>query len=292
MASVGNADRLFIHGNEVFVLRPTGEAEVVDPSPELIKTFYIAPELDLPQTVANAAYFVALENSPVFCVQNAGREDRTGFLFEHKGKHQIVLEYGRTPWATMYEAKRWPGFGDRKEWGIFLTGPGETSLWRITRAEGDHIGRTRLTLRPANPPTGFSHADFSNVGDTVLRQQIEGNWNNLQEHFFHRHLNETVTASKNVIEGLLAHLLATIGQPHGGDLKKKLERIKGLIDSNPSSVPLGEMEYHLAEKIRILHQRTHPERAARLGRTARPEFTLGCVEDLIEMLSSLGYTRQ
>lgn len=133
--------------------------------------------------------------------------------------------------------------------------------------------------------------DFSRVRDQQLRTRIESSWAKLQEHVTNRHGDEIATASKNIMEGLLAELLAAAGHPHGGNLVVKLERVERLMESDPSSSPLGELEFHLAQKIRLMHQRTHPERAVKLARQMRPEFALGCVEDLIEILTAQGFAQ-
>jgi hypothetical protein len=51
------------------------------------------------------------------------------------------------------------------------------------------------------------------------------------------------------------------------------------------------MDYHLAQKIRLVHGQTHPPQVGVSGVALRPEFALSVVEDLVELLKGLGYSR-
>ncbi len=231
------------------------------------------------------------ENVSLFCITKANRDDMIGFLFVWKGKKQILLEHGLTPWATCYEAKRGTDLERGGDQSFLITGSGETCVWRVVRAESDHLMRAKLTLRAVSPATGLPHLDFSRVKNPQLRIRIASDWAKLQEHLANKHGDEVVTSSKNILEGLFSDLLESAGQPVRGNLVDKLDRLEDLQKANRNSIPMGKLELHLAHKLRLLHQRTHPERAASLVRQVRPEFLLTCVEDLIEILAALGYVR-
>ena len=55
-------------------------------------------------------------------------------------------------------------------------------------------------------------------------------------------------------------------------------------------MPFDFMAYHLMQKLRLLHARTHPGRVADMGRAIRPEFALTAAEDLVELLTIAGCT--
>ncbi len=115
---------------------------------------------------------------------------------------------------------------------------------------------TKLTLRAVAPASALPRADFSQVRDARLKAEIESDWASLQDHVANKHGYEAITASKNVVEALLADLLGA------GNLVDKLERLEKTHRADPNSAPMGWFEHHLAQKIRYLHQRTHPERSA------------------------------
>jgi hypothetical protein len=48
------------------------------------------------------------------------------------------------------------------------------------------------------------------------------------------------------------------------------------------------LEYHLAQKIRLVHGQTHATASTKTGRQLRPEFALSVTEDLIELLTIWG----
>ena len=290
--SIEAAERIFILETVVYSAAPTGEAHALEPQPELRRAFYVPRRADLQHMLSQAHGILPVDNVSFFCVQRDQGNERSGFFLEYKKTVPIVLEYGIQKWARSYEVKGWREFDNEKEFGFLVTGSGGASLWRIVRAEADHMNRAKLTLRAVNPSSGFPGADFSSVQDPDLRIGLGKYWENLQKQFTDGHENETVTAAKNVVEGLLVHILSAASQQHTGTLNEKLDRIGKALEADPRSAPIGRLEYHLAQKLRLLHQLTHPERAAQLDQALRPEFTLGCVEDLIQILSATGYLRR
>jgi hypothetical protein len=69
-----------------------------------------------------------------------------------------------------------------------------------------------------------------------------------------------------------------------------LKKLRSALDSDAGSLglPLSELDFHLMQKLRLLHQRTHPGRVATEGRSIRPELALSVAEDAIEIVTSIG----
>jgi hypothetical protein len=59
-----------------------------------------------------------------------------------------------------------------------------------------------------------------------------------------------------------------------------------LSNRTPAKLPFTELDFHLMSKLRVLHQRTHVERA--ISRLLSPELALTAAQDLVELLRSVG----
>jgi hypothetical protein len=290
MPTIQSTRELFLHNGQFYTL-VGGQGALLNAQCEFVRALFVK-SADLDRTLKQAPGLLSLENVSLFCITKANRDDMVGFLFGWIPRKQILLDYGATPWATCYQAEEWSELQRDGDWGFLITGPGDNSVWRIVRAEPDHIMRAKLTVTAVFPATGFPQMNFSRVRDSQLRTRIETDWARLQELVANKHGDEAVTASKNILEGLFSDVLESAGQPPGGNLVQKLERLERLLDADPKSVPICKLGLHLAQKIRLLHQRTHPERAVSLDRQMRPEFMLACVEDLIEILATMGYVEK
>ncbi|MGH9686941.1 MAG: hypothetical protein ACRD5K_07615 [Candidatus Acidiferrales bacterium] len=283
--------QLYLCGDHFYSVNG-GLGFALEPQPECIRAIF-SRRAEL-QMRLRAASNLTSQNASLFCIINGDGETQTGYLFAWKGTRVITLANGRSPWAEYYEPKWWSEIQydaqGETDFGFLITGSTETSVWRIVSAEADHLQIAKLRLRLLMPPTALPAMDFSRVSNPELRKGIESAWAKLSEHVAQKRGEEVVTASKNVLEGLLADALERAGHPSGGVLAEKLSRIEKLPAAARASV-LGPLEFHSAQKIRLLHQRTHPERAAKLARQMRPEYLLSSVEDLVEFLTSLGYAR-
>ena len=289
MPSIESTDELFLHNGQSYTL-VGGQGVLLNPQSEFVRALYVK-STELGQMLRQSHGQLPLENVSLFCINKSDRDEMVGFLFIYKGKKQIMLDYGSTPWAVSYRAKHWDDLEPGPDSGFLITGPGLNSVWRIVRVEPDHLKRVKLTLKAVFPATGLPCLNFSRVKDTQLRARIESDWTRLQEHVGNKHGDEVVTASKNILEGIFTDLLDSLVQPSAGSLAQKLERLESLAKTEPNSAPVNRLGLHLAQKIRLLHQRTHPERAASLTTQMRPEFLLTSVEDLIEVLAMLGYVQ-
>jgi hypothetical protein len=93
-----------------------------------------------------------------------------------------------------------------------------------------------------------------------------------------------------VAETVLADYLSQTGLSSRRDFDEMLGKLRDMLNApkTETGVPFDFMDYHLMQKIRLLHGRTHSGQVARMGRATRPELALTVAEDLVEVLTSLG----
>jgi hypothetical protein len=177
-----------------------------------------------------------------------------------------------------------------QKFGFFLTGPlGNGSLWRLFRAETDAFDRWILTLVPVQLSSRCPQADFSSLRTSMLVQEVSTQYSDLARALVSNSYREVVTKAKNIVEAVIAAKLDNVEKAR--DLFQSLQTIKELLEDNQQRDSCGwtPLEYHLANKIRLVHGQTHATAPAKTGRSLRPEFALSTVEDLIELLRIWGY---
>jgi hypothetical protein len=131
---------------------------------------------------------------------------------------------------------------------------------------------------------------FTTVNDAGLRAEAEQHWSDLQNHLVGHQHYALVTSAKNVAETILAYHLSQAGVSHKRNFKEMLDKLAELLESQAGkSTPFDFLSYHLMQKMRLLHARTHPGRVAAMGRAMRPELGLTIAEDLVEVLTLAGY---
>ena len=294
MPSIQETLQIQIIGTRPYAQDTDGLSRPIDPPPTLLRVHFVPTARDVLQELPIAYSYLTNTFLPLIAITSESSSERQGILFEYTLGKSVIVDGKGTRDAHIFESAKWPKFARQDEWGYFVSGTTETSLLRIVRTEPDHAKRTRLGLQCVRLPSGLPQADFSAIDEQALRIEIERNWDGLHRLIGERHYREAVTAAKNVLEALLTHLLARANLPSGGTLYDKLKRVRKQLDNSQPTPPaaLSEMEYHLAQKIRLLHKRTHPEKAAKLERETRPEFELTSVEDLVEILSALGFIRK
>jgi IS1 family transposase len=171
--------------------------------------------------------------------------------------------------------------------GYFLLGASQgTNLWRIARVETDHVGRCEFTVIPVTLPHGLPTPEFDAI-DVGLREELVQQWAELGRAYVEHRSHALVTAAKNVGEGLLYWKLGDRSGRKRQDLGSLLQKLKSLLDDKLAreTAPFSDLDYHLLSKLRLLHARTHPERATRDRLT--PELALSAAEDIVAVLRSL-----
>ena len=154
MPSIESTDELLLHNGQSHTL-VGGHGTLLNPQCELVRALFVK-SVDLDRMLRQAHGLLPLENVNLFCIAKSNRDEMVGFLFIYKGKKQILLDYGSTPSAVSYWAKRWDDLEPGADLGFLITGPGENSVWRIVRVEPDHMKRVELTVKAVLPTTGLS----------------------------------------------------------------------------------------------------------------------------------------
>lgn len=171
----------------------------------------------------------------------------------------------------------------------FLTGgQGVASLWRILRSDLDVHNRYLFSISPVGLPTGLPAVNFSIIEDPDMRSKAELHWRDLQENLLRGRYYPVITAAKLLGETLSAYYLLKAGNSSARELKPMLDQISKSIQAKDCSTPFTDLDYHILNKIRILHARTHPTNPTSLARRIRPELAVSVTEDIVEVLTSLG----
>jgi hypothetical protein len=218
-------------------------------------------------------------------------------LYGWKGQTLFTYRVGSRPhhgeYGTVYQVAG-PGQGggwesevNRGVYGYFLIGaPQGSNLWRIYRAEVDHVGRYNFSVTPVSLPHGLPAPDFKSV-DHDIREEMLLHWQELERAYVEHRSYALVTAAKNLGEGLLCWKLGDqIGRKRP-DIGNLLPALKLILDDKDAreGAPFSDLDYHLLSKLRLLHARTHPERATRDRLT--PELALSAAQDIVAVLRSL-----
>ena len=174
--------------------------------------------------------------------------------------------------------------------GWFLTGrAGQAGLWRVSRCEVDAFGHSLFTVMQVRSPFGLPALDLSRVSDTLLRAELLEQYQELQGSVARHGYRDVITKARNIIEGLFGWVLIENGEEPGRNLFEHLNKLAELVRQRKA--PISDLSYHLAQKIRLVHARTHPAQASEHGRSVSPTFALSVIEDLKEILADLKMIR-
>lgn len=276
-----------------------GVPEAVDPQPILLRAFYLSSsELETRMEAASLALSVPVPDS-LLCALPAydGPHVRIARLFKHGGTtantpHRDMTGVQRTVSMNRYFAVgsggfAWENDASQRRPGYFVTGDaGRRSLWHVDRIDQDAFRGPVFTLRPVELTADFPALDLSSISDALRRAEVTGQYEELQRCVVNGAFRGVVSRAKDIAEGLLS---LAAGIPPNKNFSETLEKVLPLIESR--QVPIQRLTYHLCQKLRYLHQRTHPDRAVQSGRPITPELALTAVQDVIEILHDLGYTK-
>jgi len=174
--------------------------------------------------------------------------------------------------------------------GYFLTGhSAESTLWRVFRVEVDALERMIMTLRPVQLAPDLPRVDFSTFTDSDLRLEVIALYEEFCQRVVQHAYRDVPTKDRNIVEGMVAHKLRSQSRTATKRLGEDLNLVKRLLEDSQTRATCGwqDLEYALANKIRLIHGRTHPE-SATSSLPMRPEFSLSIVEDLNELLRIWG----
>lgn len=192
-----------------------------------------------------------------------------------------------------------PGFDETYTWkrdiengspGFFMTGAGgPTTLWRTSRLEVDALGRFVVTLNPARLAHGIATPNF-NMVPTPLQNFLTSNFEQFTQAVARNAHLDVIDRANSLAEGILDYCLSCVlDTPAPRTLRDKLEKAKEfLFPHGDPRFPMDSYGYHLAHKIRLLHSRSHANRAVGEGKTVRPEVGMGAAIDISELLVTVG----
>lgn len=268
-----------------------GVAHALDPQPKLFRAAFCSSADE--QSIVGARSWLASDRCwlMTFTACPDGPPHRWGLLFifvdevvvtfqdgpyTRPGKR--ALRYRRATKATSLSS-----YSDGP--GYFLTGmERDGALWQLTRQELDLLNQWVITLSPVRLSSQIPRADFSSLKAPLLAQEVAAQYDDMARAITTNSYREVVTKAKNIVEAIVADRLGTVETNR--DLHTNLQTIKKLIEANPEDggSGWGYLDYHLMQKLRLLHGQTHPTGPTKTGRSLRPEFALSTVEDLIELL--------
>jgi hypothetical protein len=163
---------------------------------------------------------------------------------------------------------------------------GDSALWRIFRLETDGFGRSVFTLAPVQFSARCPRANFHDIADNLARNETLQQYEDLGRRMAAGAYRDVPTKTRNIVEALVANKLKNQGHPVLMDLGRDLQRVKGLLEDRTVRSTCGwdDLEYHLLQKIRLVHAQTHPGAVLAAGKLLSPEFALSVADDLLELL--------
>jgi hypothetical protein len=268
-----------------------GMAVALEPQPTMLRTNYVYSPLE-PNNLATAKGRLSDERAWIMALATCpdGPPYRTALLFIFG--REVEWNDGGGPAYLYQRATR--DFNPGSTDDFWLTGgPGttEASLWRLFRAELDALNRWVVTLSPVRPSSRFPSADFSGLKIPLLRRSVQDQYAALASAITSNSYLAVVTHARNIVEGIVADKLSNADASR--DLSQNLQTVRKLLESSPEDGSCGwrYLEYHLAQKIRLVHGQTHATSSTKIGRHLRPEFALSVTEDLIELLTTWGFCK-
>lgn len=275
-----------------------GVGHVLNPQPTLFRSAY-SPSTD-EQSMCGARTSLGSDRCWLlaFTACPDGPPHRWALLFIFVREISITVQdgpytrLGKTVWWYRRATKATSLSSFREGPGFFLTGMEQHgALWRLTRQEVDSFNQWVLTLSPIRLSSQIPRADFSSLKAPLLAQEVAAQYEDMIRAITANSYREVVTKTKNIVEAIVADRLGTVEKSR--DLYENLQTVKKLIDASPQDGSSGwsYLEYHLMQKLRLLHGQTHPTGPVKAGRSLRPELALSTVEDLIELLQVWGFCK-
>jgi hypothetical protein len=213
------------------------------------------------------------------------------FVFDKEQKVSLSGSLSNQPITKYVSPQQGSGHVWVSDWqqgraGYFLTGYSVSAdLWKIVRMDVDAFGSVILVLNPMRLLAGLPNLRFGNISDALARGEIEQHYAELQTAIASHSYRAMITHARSVVEAVLGYWLAANGQTPGKDLGNHLKLVRKLRKAATGELTwFSDLGYHSAHKIRLLHARTHVDRAAKQGRSVQPELALSCLEDLKEIL--------
>lgn len=279
----------------VLTQNPYGYPLLVQPQPMLLRSIYIAPNEDLESAIQRARDRLNNAKEPLLAMLPPYEQGREAvariFVFDKEQKVSLSGSLSNQPITKYVSPQQGSGHVWVSDWqqgraGYFLTGYSVSAdLWKIVRMDVDAFGSVILVLNPMRLLAGLPNLRFGNISDALARGEIEQHYAELQTAIASHSYRAMITHARSVVEAVLGYWLAANGQTPGKDLGNHLKLVRKLRKAATGELTwFSDLGYHSAHKIRLLHARTHVDRAAKQGRSVQPELALSCLEDLKEIL--------
>jgi hypothetical protein len=305
MTEIANTTRLWVvNRHSTFLVLAqglTGTPRPVEPAPVLYKSAYVqftegTDHLDHRQVDLDSSAVMLMARLP----NPDGPPAQTAVIFLYLNDETIsYVSNGRS--FPSIAARAYGAAGPKRggygwasditygKHGHFLIGDSKSAnLWRVSRVEVDYADRYNFTITPIVLAHGLPSADFSVVADPAIRQEIQQHWSELEDALVRQRSYGIVTSAKNVVESLLYYYLLAGSHisPGNRDLADMLKKLESVIKGaqTKTTVPFDFLAYHLMQKIRILHGKTHIGRVVVEGRSIPLQFALTVATDLVEVL--------
>jgi hypothetical protein len=271
-----------------------GVGLALTPQPTILRAAY-SPSLDEQSMSAARAWLMGEQHwllALALCPD--GPPHRLAFLFVKQNEPRTITfqdgSYTKLATKVFWYRRATPvtSLGP----GFFLTGTVDNgSIWRVFRQELDPFNRWVLTLSPVHLSSQCPRPDFSSLKTPLVAAEVAAQYEDMVRAITTNSYRDVVTKAKNITEAIVAERLGKTEKSR--DLFENLKAVRKFLDDPQQRDACGwtDLEYHLANKIRLVHGQTHATGPARLGRPLRPEFALSTVEDLIDLLYSWGYCK-
>lgn len=291
------ANELFVDFAQRIVLARGTDSFTRPISLDLRRAVYITTEQDLEKEMQSLGSALSGAWPKILLATLSTPEGppyRTAKVFLYQGliSHQQTEDSGR---PRLVSSNHYVAAGGGQAWdrdaesgspGFFVSGTNDrTNVWRVFRVEMDAFGSSVVTLSPLVLSSGFPKLTLLDTKEP-LRSEIVGHYEELQRHVLNYSYRAAITSAKNIVEAIISsndNFSVTLAKMGRSILEAKEKKTK---------LPHPELTYHLAEKLRLLHQYTHAGGAVRKGRSISPELALTVVHDLIEILRELGYVQK
>ncbi len=267
----------------------------LNPHPVLLRAYYIAPGIDLDDGVSVGRTF--LDNPTTHLLApippQPPMREMGARIFVWKGKRTVVsprnsknLEMREYYCPDRNAGHEWISNSQQGTAGYFLTGYSRANLWHIDRIDvTGYDNSVMLILSLASPSYGFPSLNLQSIPIPLIQAEIKSHYEELKKAIASISSKSVATHARSIAEAVVRHLLEQNGQSYKGEFSKNLTTISELRIKNKAELPwISDLAYHGAQRIRLMHARTHVARAVRVGQSLDSELAASCVEDLKQLL--------
>lgn len=288
---------VYTSANDQAVLTPNpyGYPLLVQPQPVLLRSIYIAPNDDLESAIQHARNRLDNNKEPLLAMippyGDRWEVHARFFVFDREQKVSLSGSLHDRPVTKYVSPRQGSGYVWVSDWqqgkaGYFLTGHSATaSLWKIARMAVDAFDSVILALSPMRLLADLPNLRFADISNALVRAEIEAHYTELQRAIAMHSYRAMITHARSIVEAALGFWLTHNEREQGKDLNGHLKILAKLRSEAKSELRwFSDLAYHSAEKIRLLHARTHVDRTVKQGRSVQPGLALSCIEDLKEIL--------